>query len=349
MSDDQTVRDTRKERTSVEVIRTVAAVLISLIGVWAAIATEAQPAAKTFRVGLLTPIPATESGQTSPLVVALIDGLRELGYVEGRNLVLEQRHAASRPEQLPERAAELVRARMDLIVAVGSQASLAAKATTASVPIVMIGVAGPVEIGLVANLARPGGNVTGLAFTTGQQIYAKHLELLKEIVPKVSRVAVVIDPRSPTYEVNRRELDVAARALGLTLLVHEVRSPADLAHAFGVMPGQRAGAVFVVPNPFVYGQRQLILELAARHRVPGVHGFREFVDDGGLLYYGTDLPAMWRRAATFVDKILKGARPADLPVEQPSKFELVVNLRTARGLGLTVPPALLSRADHVID
>jgi putative ABC transport system substrate-binding protein len=328
--------------------RKVAAALIVLLGVCAAMAIAGQPADKTFRVGLLTPIPATESGQTSPLVVALLDGLRELGYVEGRNLVLEQRHAAARPEQLPARAAELVRAQVDLIVTAGSQATLAAKAATSSIPIVMISVADPIETGLVPNFARPGGNVTGLAFNTGHEIYAKHLELLKEVVPRLSRVAVVIDPRSLLYAANRRELDAAARALGLALLVHEVRSPADVERAFAEMSRQDAEAVFVVPNPFVYGQRRQILALAARQRLPGAYGFREFADGGGLVYYGSDLPAMWRRAAAYVDKILKGAHPGDLPVEQPSKFELVLNLRAARSLGLTIPPGLRSRADHVI-
>jgi putative ABC transport system substrate-binding protein len=291
--------------------------IAALVVVCAASAISAQPAAKVHRVGLLIPINPTQSGQTSPLIEALIDGLRALGYVEGRNLVLEQREAAGRPERLPALAAELARAGVDLIVAVGSQASLATKAATSSIPIVMIGVAGPVEIGLVASLACPGGNVTGLAFTTGQELYAKHLELLKDMVPTLSRAGVVIDPRSPTYEVNRRELDAAARALGLTLLVHEVRSPADLERAFAEMPRQHAGAVFVVPNPSMYGQRRQILELAARQRLPGVYGFREFVDDGGLLYYGTDLPALWRRAATFVDKILRGTPPPTCPWSSP--------------------------------
>jgi putative ABC transport system substrate-binding protein len=279
----------------------------------------------------------------------LTDGLRTLGYVEGRDLVLEQRHGETHPERLSKLAAELVRAHVDLIVAAGSQASLAAKTITSNVPIVMVGVADPVEIGLVANLARPGGNVTGLAFSTGQQIYAKHLELLKEIIPRLSRVAVVIDPRSPTYARNRQELDAAARALGLTLLIHEVREPADVERAFTRMPGQGAAAVFAVPNPFVYSQRRQILDLAARQRLPGAYGFREFAEGGGLVYYGTDLPAMWRRAAFFVDRILKGALPGDLPVEQPTKFELVVNLRTARTLGLTLPQGVLSRADDVIE
>jgi putative ABC transport system substrate-binding protein len=325
----------------------VCAVLLVISSVQ--LAAEAQPVGKAARVGLLTPLTAPSPGQASRLIEALTDGLRGLGYVEGRNLVLEQRHAETKPERLRELAAELLRAPVDLIVTVGSQASRAAKATTSSVPIVMVGVADPVEIGLVANLARPGGNVTGLAFNTGQQIYAKHLELLKEIVPGLSRVAVVIDPRSPIYATNRRELAAAARALGLTLLIHEVREPADVERAFAEMPAQGAAAVFAVPNPFVYGQRRQILDLAARQRLPGAYGFREFAEGGGLVYYGTDLPAMWRRAATFVDKILKGAKPADLPVEQPTKFELVVNVRTAKALGLALPPSVLSRADHVIE
>ena len=324
------------------------AVLVVLASVSMDVAVEAQQTGKVARVGFLTPLAASDPRQAS-LLDALHDELRTLGYLEGRNLVIERRYAESRLERLPELAGELIRVPMDLILTVGSQASRAAKAATSSVPIVMVGVADPVEIGLVSSLARPGGNVTGLAFNTGQQIYGKHLEVLKEIVPGLSLVAVVIDPRSPVYATNRRELDAAARSLGLTLLIHEVREPADIDRAFAEMPAQRAAAVFAVPNPFVYGQRRKILDLAARGRLPGAYGFREFADDGGLVYYGTDLPAMWRRAAVFTDKILKGARPATLPVEQPSKFELVVNLRTARSLGLALSPSLLSRADHVIE
>jgi putative ABC transport system substrate-binding protein len=324
------------------------AVLLVVASVSIHVAVEAQQTGKVARVGFLSPLAAMSPGQTA-LLDALRDELRTLGYAEGRNLFLERKYAESRLERLPELAGELVRAPVDLIVTVGSQASRAAKGATSSVPIVMVGVADPVEIGLVTSLARPGGNVTGLAFNTGQQIYAKHLELLREIVPGLALVAVVIDPRSPVYGTNRRELGAAASSLGLKLLIHEVREPVDVERAFAEMPGQRAGAVFVVPNPFVYGQRRQILDLAARQRLPGAYGFREFADDGGLVYYGTDLPAMWRRAAVFVDKILKGTRPAALPVEQPTKFELVLNLRTARSLGLALPPGLLSRADHVIE
>ena len=309
---------------------------------------EAQPAGKVFRVGFLTPGAAADS-RHALLLDALRDGLRGLGYVEGRNLILERRYAENRPERLPELATNLARTQRDLIVAVGSQASQAAQQATAALPIVMVGVGDPVAVGLVASLARPGGNVTGLTISTGQEIYGKHLELLKEILPKLSRIAVVIDPRSPYYTANRRELDSAAQVLGITLLIHEVRSPAEVERAFAAMPGQRAGAVFAVPNPFVYSDRQQILALAARQRLPGAYGFREFVDGGGLVYYGTDLPAMWRRAATYVDKILKGAKPADLPVEQPTKFELVINLKTAKALGLTIPQSVLARADHVVE
>lgn len=310
---------------------------------------DAQPVGKVARVGFLAPNAAPAPGQASPLLDAFRGGLQALGYVEGQNLVLEQRYAETRPERLPELAADLVRVQVELIVTVGSQATQAAKRATATLPIVMVGVGDPVAAGLVTNLARPGGNVTGLAINTGQEVYSKHLELLKEIVPKLSRVAVVIDPRSPYYAVNRQELDSAGRALGLTLLVHEVREPADVERAFAEMVGQRVAAVFAVPNPFVYSRRQQILELAARYRLPGAFGFREFVDGGGLVYYGIDLPTMWRRAAVFVEKILKGARPAELPVEQPTTFELIVNLRTAKSLGLAIPPGVLLRANRVIE
>lgn len=326
----------------------IAAVLLFVIPLVPVIA-DAQAVGKVARVGFLAPSAAPAPGQASPLLDAFRDGLRALGYVEGQNLVLERRYADTRPERLPELAADLVRVQVNLIVTAGSQATQAAKRATATLPIVMVGVGDPVAAGLVTNLARPEGNVTGLAINTGQEIYSKHLELLKEIVPKLARVAVVIDPRSPYYAVNRQELDSAGRALGLTLLVHEVREPADVERAFAEMVGQRVAAVFAVPNPFVYSRRQQILELAARHRLPGAFGFREFVDGGGLVYYGIDLPTMWRRAAVFVEKILRGTRPAELPVEQPTTFELIVNLRTAKSLGLAIPPGVLLRADRVIE
>lgn len=324
------------------------ALLVAVASIFIDIGAEAQPTGNVARVGFLSPIGATSPGQ-AVLLAALREELKRLGYAEGRNVILERRYAESRPERLPDLARELVGARMDVIVTVGSQASRAAKAVTSSIPIVMVGVADPVEIGLVSSLAHPGGNVTGLSFNTGQQLYAKHLEVLKEIVPGLAIAGVVIDPRSPVYATSRRELDVAAQSLGLTLLIHQVREPGDVERAFAEMPGQGAAGVFVVPNPFVYAQRRQILALAARQRLPGIYGFREFVDDGGLAYYGADLPAMWRRAAVFVDRILKGARPPALPVEQPTKFELVLNVRTARSLGLELPAGLLLRADHLIE
>ena len=240
----------------------------------------------------------------------------------------------------------LPQAHVDLIVTAGSQAAQAAKRATATIPIVMIGVGDPVLIGLVASLSRPGGNVTGLAINTGQELYGKYLELLKELVPNLSRVGVVIDPY---YAANRQHLESAARTLALTLSIYEVLEPGDLGRIFGAIRGQRVQAVFVVPNPFVYAIRRPILEEVARQRIPAAFGFRQFVDGGGLVYLGTDVPALWRRAAIFVDKILKGAKPADLPVEQPTKFELVINLKTAKALGLTIPPSLLARADQVIE
>jgi putative ABC transport system substrate-binding protein len=329
-------------------MRNVVAALLVFAVAFATIAADAQPG-RVVRVGLLSPNAAPAPGQPSPLLEAFRDGLRALGYVEGQNLALDQRHADTVPGRLPELAADLVRTGVEVIVTAGSQATRAAKQVTTTLPFVMVGVGDPVAAGLVTNLARPGGNVTGLAINTGQDIYPKHLELLKEIVPKLSRVAVVIDPRSPYYAVNRQVLDSAGPTLGLTLLLHEVREPADIERAFAEMARQRAAAVFVIPNPFVYARRQQILELAARHRLPGAYGFREFVDGGGLVYYGTDLRTMWRRATVFVDKVLKGARPAELPVEQPTTFELIVNRRTANSLGLAIPAGVLLRADRVID
>lgn len=325
----------------------VAAVVALLVALMPG--TGDAQASRVVRVGFLSPSAAPAPGQATPLLDAFRHGLREAGYLEGQNLVLQQRYAGTVPERLPELAADLVRARAEVIVTVGSQATQAAKRVTGTLPIVMVGVGDPVAAGLVASLAHPGENVTGVAINPGQEIYPKYLELLKEIVPRLTRVAVMIDPRSPYYTVNRQVLESAGHSLGLTILIHEVRGAADIDRAFAQMPGQRAEAVFAVPNPFVYAQREQILTLAARHRLPAAYGFREFVDGGGLVFYGVDLPAMWRRAGVFVSKILNGARPGELPVEQPTRFELIVNRRTAASLGLTIPPGVLLRADRVID
>jgi ABC-type uncharacterized transport system substrate-binding protein len=324
--------------------------LTSLAGALASpLAAKAQRPGKVWRIGFLSPGALRIPGGGSPLLDTFRDELRSLGYEEDRNVVLEPRYADGQADRLTALAEELVQARSDLIVTAGSQATQAAKRATATIPIVMIGVGDPVLIGLVASLSRPGGNVTGVAINTGQEFYGKYLEMLKEMVPSLSRVGVVVDPRSPYYAANRQHLESAARSLALMLSIHEVQDPGDLERIFAAIRGQRVQAIFVVPNPFVYGIRRPILDQVARHRIPAAFGFREFVDGGGLVYLGTDVPAMWRRAAIFVNKILKGAQPSDLPVEQPTKFELVINLKTAKALGLTIPSSLLARADQVIE
>jgi putative ABC transport system substrate-binding protein len=313
----------------------------------APLAAEAQQAAKIARIGWLTNDPASNPHPPE----AFRQGLRNLGYVEGRNLVIEYRSAEGNLERLPALAAELVALKVDVIVAaVGTVAALAAKQATRTLPIVFIGAGEPVTSGLVTSLARPGGNVTGLSALI-PELVGKCLEHLKQAVPGVSRVAVLwqlgaIDERTEKDRLKRA--DVAARALGVRLQVVEARGPADFDRAFSDMTGARAGALTVLSGSMFFIERRRLVDLAAKHRLPAVYQVREYVDAGGLMSYGPNLADMYRRAATYVDKILKGAKPDDLPVEQPTKFELVINLKTAKALGLTIPQSLLQRADEVI-
>jgi putative ABC transport system substrate-binding protein len=260
---------------------------------------------------------------------------------------MEYRWTGTPVEQAPALAAELVKLKVDLILVAGNSRTIPTKQATSAIPIVMVGVIDPVEVGLVASLAHPGGNVTGLTFTAGPEIAAKHLDLLKEAVPKLSRVAVLLDPAS-YYAAQARETQAAARTLGLTLQFYEVRHPTEFAGAFTAMTTARAEALLVLPHPFMYVHGRRIAELAAQSRLPAMYPFLDAVKAGGLMAYATNYPDMFRRAATYVDKILKGAKPGDLPVEQPTKFELLINLKTAKALGLTIPQSLLIRADEVI-
>ena len=311
------------------------------IGVLAApVAAGAQQAGKAYRVGVLGAI-------DSPPWEAFRQGLRELGYVEGRNLFLEQRFSGGRNERLQELAAELVRLQVDIIMTGGTEAPQAAKAVTRSIPIVMGAANDPVGLGLIASLARPGGNVTGLSFDITQQEGAKRLQLLKELVPNASRVAYLLAP-GPTGETDLAGARLGARALGVDLRIHEVRAPGDLDRTFVALMRERPDALLVSATPAAMLQRRQIVDLAARSRLPAMYGFREPVEAGGLVSYGPSLSDMFHHAATHVDKILKGAKPADLPVEQPTKFELVINFKTAKALALTIPPSLLLRADEVI-
>jgi len=280
---------------------------------------------------------------------AFRQGLRELGYVEGQNIVLEPRWAEGQYARYPALAADLVRLKVGVIVVVGGTATKAAKEVTRTVPIVMSLVVDPVGSGLIPSLAHPGGNVTGTSIMA-PDLVGKQLELLKEVVPKISRVAVLWNPDNPGGVPQLRQTEAAARALGVRLQTLEARGPHELDSAFAAMTRERAGAL-VILNDAILGVNlsKQIAELAAKSRLPAVHGVPEYAQAGGLMVYGANLLDLERRAATFVDKILKGAKPADLPIEQPSKFDLIINLKTAKALGLTIPPSLLQRADQVIE
>ena len=304
---------------------------------------QAQPVRHTPRVGFLV------RGASGPSdnVDAFRQGLRELGYVEGKDVVIEYRYTDDRDDRLEMLAADLVRTRVDVIVTWGSQAIDAAQRATREIPIVIAYTSDPVKSGWVASLARPGGNVTGLS-ANARELTAKRLEVLKEIVPGASRVAVLFQRTDQASAEQVSEMEPAARALGVTLRTWDVHRADELAPAFAAMADNGMHALVVVQNSFMSGQEREILRLAAAHHLPAIYQFRRWADAGGLVAYGPSIIDMSRRAAHYVDRILKGAKPADLPVEQPTKFELVVNLRTAQALGLTVPPSVLVRADEVI-
>jgi putative tryptophan/tyrosine transport system substrate-binding protein len=316
----------------------------------APLAAEGQRAGKVTRIGVLANAPPTVL-EVSRNWEAFRQGLRERGWVEGQNIVIEYTWAEGRLERFPSLADELVSLKPDLIVAVpGTTAARAAKQATSTIPIVFIYGFDPVGEGLVASLARPGGTITGLTIVAGLKTAGKHLELLKEAIPKVSRVAVLFAPVGATAVLLEilRETQAAAQALAVKLQVLEVRSPNELEGAFAAMLRERAGALLVLPHSLSYVHARRIVDLAAKSRLPAMYPFRESVEAGGLMAYAANAPDMFRRGAYFVDKILKGAKPADLPIEQPTKFELVINRKTAKALGLTIPQSLLSRADEVL-
>jgi ABC-type uncharacterized transport system substrate-binding protein len=310
------------------------------------LAAEAQQAAKVARIGFL----ATNLAANPHLPEAFRQGLRDLGYVEGRNVVIEYRDAEGKLERLPALAAELVALKVDVILAPGPPQALAAKQATRTLPIVFAAASDPITDGLVTSLAQPGGNVTGLSFF-GPELVGKRLEQLTQGVPGVSRVAVLWQPGGQGERTDKDMLkgaEVAARALGVRLQFVEARGPADFDRAFSDMTRARAGALTVLGSSMFTSERRRLVDLAAKNRLPAVYPQREFVDVGGLMAYGPNVTDLFRRAATYVDKILKGAKPGDLPVEQPTKFELIINLKTAKALGLTIPPSLLGRADEAI-
>jgi len=305
-------------------------------------AAQAQQASVP-RIGVLAPTTCSH-----PNYQALREGLRALGYVEGKTIIIECREAAGRYERVPELAAELVRLRVDVLVTDGLSPARAAKQATKTIPIVMGTVGDPVGAGLVHSLARPGANITGLTLTTAE-MNTKRLEFLKAITPGSSHVGVLTNPGNPGAALGIRETEAAARSLGLTLHVVEARGAEDLERAFAEMLKQQAKAVVILPDPILADQSTRTAALAAKYRLPAVGEVRNFAEAGGLLAYGPRSEENFRRAAFLVDKILKGSKPGDLPIEQPTKFELVINLKTARALGLTIPPSLLQRADQVIE
>ena len=305
---------------------------------------EAQQPTKVPRIGFLIPVSAST---LSARVEAFRQGLRELGYVEGKNIVIEWRSAEGKADRLPTLAAELVRLKVDVIVTVGPPATRPAKQATVTIPIVMGHDDDPVGSGFVASLARPGGNITGLS-TLAPEISGKQVELLREIVTKLSRVAVIGTVTRPGNPQALREINLAADAVGVRLQYLEIQAPKDIEIAFRAAIKERADAVLVLSNEVLIPQRRQIADLAVKSRLPAIYNRPEYVEDGGLVFYGVSYTDLYRRAATYVDKILKGAKPADLPVEQPKKFEFIINLKAAKQIGLTIPPNILARADKVI-
>jgi ABC-type uncharacterized transport system substrate-binding protein len=313
----------------------------------APLAAEAQQAKNMHRIGTLSALGTTPG--RNPFVEAFLEGMRALGYVEGQHFVLEYRGADGQFEGFPDLAAELVRLQVEVIVAQGTPAALAAKHATTMIPVVMVGVGDPVGSGLVASLARPGGNITGLS-NLSTDLVGKQLEFLKEVLPAVSRVAVLWHPANPAHALMVRAADVAAQTLGVQL--HRVeargRGPDAFDSAFAAMTSAHADALLVLADNIFFEHRSRLAELAAMSHLPTMYQGREHVEAGGLISYAASVSDVWRRGATYVDRILKGAKPADLPVEQPTKFELIINLKTAQVLGLTLPASLLVLADTVI-
>ena len=321
-------------------LRCIMILTLSLLAV--PLAATAQQPGKVYRIGYLGTNPPPADWWD-----ALLDGLRERGYSEGRNLVFERRFSEGNAERFPELAAELVRLRVDLILVHTTPAAIAAKHATQTIPIVFPTAIDPVGAGLVASLARPGGNLTGLS-SLAPELSGKRLELLKEVVPGMTRVTVLWNAANPANAAAWHETQAAAGALGLLLHAQDVRSPQDFKGAFARTAQAHPDALLVLQDSLITMHRQHVVEFATQQHLPSVFSTREWVVTGGLMSYGPSFPDLNRRAATYVDKILKGAKPADLPVEQPTKFELVLNLKTAKALGLTMPPSLLLLADEVI-
>jgi putative ABC transport system substrate-binding protein len=313
----------------------------------ARLTAEAQQPPKIPRLGYLVLAPLSET--PSPERAAFLDGLRELGWIEGKTVAIEYRSAKWNPELFDGLAEELVRLKVDVIVTAGGAAApTAARQATSTIPIVMAASSDPLAVGLVASLARPGGNVTGVSLMV-PELGAKRLELLRVAAPKVSRFAVLWNPTFSDAAVELRATQAAARALGVTLKPLEVKNADELARVFAMLESERPDALTMFFDPLTTGYRQLVADFAKKHKIPTVFGAKEFAEAGGLMSYSPNIAEGFRRAATYVDKILGGAKPADLPIEQPTKFELVINMKTAKALGLTIPQSLLLRADQVIE
>jgi putative ABC transport system substrate-binding protein len=320
--------------------------IILLGGVAAAwpLAARAQQARKVPTIGFLG---AATPSATSPWTAPFVRRLRELGWIEGRTVAIEYRWAQGRAERFAGIAEELVALKVDVIITHSTEPVIAAKQATSAIPIVFANAGDPVGAGLVASLARPGGNITGLSIQ-GPDTVGKRLELLREVAPDIRRLAVLANIGNPAVVLEMGEVRAAARALGLEVVPLEIRRADDIARAFEALKGQGA-ALYVVPDPLIFINRIRINTLALAARMPTLYGLRDFVEGGGLMSYGANFPDLWRRAGDFVDKILRGAKPGDIPVEQPTKFDLVINLTTARALGIEIPPTLLARADEVIE
>jgi putative tryptophan/tyrosine transport system substrate-binding protein len=335
-------RTSRLTMARTPIIRRAVPVILALGVLAPPLAVEGQSSGKVVRIGMLSM--GTAPSVEGPAGSLFLAALRDLGWVAGRNVVFEPRYAAGHTDRLPALAAELVRLKVDVIVTFLNQETLAAKQATSSIPIVMVLGVFPEEAGLVASLAHPGGNVTG---TTVAPVAAKYLELLKQAVPKLARVAILWDPTFPGLA--QGELEVAARKLGLTLAWIEVQRSDDVAPALARIAKERPGALWIIPvGPLLAHTRQVI-DFATKHRLPTIFPARDFVDTGGLMSYGYDREHLMKRAASYVDRVLKGTKPGDLPIEQPTKFELVINLKTAKAIGLTFPQSLLLRADQLIE
>jgi putative ABC transport system substrate-binding protein len=312
--------------------------LIAALGIGSTL-RAAEQTRKISRIGVLAMVPA-------PHYDALLQGLRDLGYIEGENIAIERRYAKGTVDKLPELTAELSSLKLDVVVVLGPAAPLAAKSVK-SVPVVIAVSGDPVIAGIVPSLARPGGNITGITFF-GNVLAGKRVELLKETTPRISRVAILANPGHAGEHLELKETEAAARASDVVLQYHTVRAPGDFNEAFRVISREGGEAIIAFPDTLIMAQRKEIAEFSAKNRIPSMSGWSEFAEAGGLMTYGPNLFDSFKRVSIYVDKILKGAKPGDLPVEQPTKFELVINLKTAKQIGLTIPPGILARADRVI-